>query len=584
MSFTVPVLVAAIDFGTTFSGYAFSFRHEFDQDPLKISACNWIAGNQSLISLKTPSVVLLKPDKTFHSFGYEAENKYATLAEDDEHEGWLYFRRFKMTLHKNKSLRRTTTIKDINGVEMPAMTIFTMAVKYLKDHLMKTLTSRVDNFTEDLIRWVLTVPAIWDEGAKQFMMEAAIDAGIDRKQLVLALEPEAASIYCNHVPVGVMSVNKGKTESYKFKPGTRYMVLDLGGGTADITVHEVQQNQDLREVHQATGGAWGGTKVDDAFYQFLAKLMGNDVLTTLKNESMDDYIGLFRDFETKKRTIKPDLEDKISITLPFRLLELFKEQTDETLAEALPQTRFAKKVTYNTKAAKLRVDPEIFKDFFRETLTGIIQHITEILNSFEGESVSKILLVGGFSESPMVLKAIKELFPDKKVIAPADPGLAVLKGAVLFGHTPSIISSRVCPFTIGFEVNTPFIEGKHRNDYKIKRKTDGTPMCQHIFEILVREGEEVPIGHKVENTYTPSEEDAIKGIGVYQSSSRNPTYTTEKSCTKLGAIKLRRPNGGWSEDALIHAVLVFGGTRFDVALTDDCLDETYRDSYDFLKN
>ncbi|XP_056013346.1 heat shock 70 kDa protein 12A-like isoform X2 [Ostrea edulis] len=586
MSFSTPVLVAAIDFGTTYSGYAFSFRHEFDKDPLKINACNWIAGSQALVSLKTPSVVLLKPNKTFHAFGYEAENKYASLAEDNEHEGWLYFKRFKMTLHQNKSLRRTTSIKDVNGNEMPAMTIFTMAIKYLKDHLMGTLKSRVAEFTEDLILWVLTVPAIWDEGAKQFMTEAAADvrifyiAGILTKQLLLALEPEAASIYCNHVPVEVMSYNKGRTGAYAFEPGTQYMVLDLGGGTADITVHEVQSNQKLREVHHATGGAWGGTKVDDAFYQFLAKLFGNDVLSTLKDENMDDYITLFRDFETKKRTIKPNLEDKVTITLPFRLLEIFKEQSEETLAEALPQTRYAKTVEF--KAGKLRVHPEIFKEFFNHTLQGIIQHITEIMQSFQGESVSKILLVGGFSESPMVLKAIRELFPNKKVIAPADPGLAVLKGAVLFGHTPSIISSRISLCTIGLEVNVQFIEGLHPNKYKIK-KPDGQTMCQHIFEALVQKGEDVPFGHKIENTYSPSEEDAVTGIGIYKSTSENPTYTTDKNCTKLGTIVLRRPNGGWSEDAQIHVVVEFGSTRFSVAMTDDCLDETYRDSYDFLR-
>lgn len=102
MSLSVPILVAAIDFGTTFSGYAFSFRHEFDKDPEKISTTNWVAGGQALVSLKTPSVVLLKPDRTFHSFGFEAENKYGDLAGDGEHAGWLYFKRFKMTLHGNK--------------------------------------------------------------------------------------------------------------------------------------------------------------------------------------------------------------------------------------------------------------------------------------------------------------------------------------------------------------------------------------------------------------------------------------------------------------------------------------------------
>ena len=102
MSSSDPILVAAIDFGTTFSGYAFSFRHDYLRDPLKISANNWIAEGQALVSLKTPTTILLKPDKSFHSFGYEAENKYSDLADDNKHEGWLYFRRFKMLLHKNK--------------------------------------------------------------------------------------------------------------------------------------------------------------------------------------------------------------------------------------------------------------------------------------------------------------------------------------------------------------------------------------------------------------------------------------------------------------------------------------------------
>ena len=29
-------IVAAIDFGTTFSGYAFSFKHEYDKDPTQV--------------------------------------------------------------------------------------------------------------------------------------------------------------------------------------------------------------------------------------------------------------------------------------------------------------------------------------------------------------------------------------------------------------------------------------------------------------------------------------------------------------------------------------------------------------------
>jgi hypothetical protein len=96
------LLVAAIDFGTTYSGYAFSFRHEFEQDPLKVCASSWTTGSRVSISLKTSSTILFKPNRQFDSFGFEAEDKYSDLALDDEHRDWYYFRRFKMMLYSSK--------------------------------------------------------------------------------------------------------------------------------------------------------------------------------------------------------------------------------------------------------------------------------------------------------------------------------------------------------------------------------------------------------------------------------------------------------------------------------------------------
>lgn len=104
------LVVAAIDFGTTYSGYAFQLRHDFEKDPTKVCTdTKWVAGTGTLMSLKTPTILLLKPDKTFEAFGYEAENRYMELAADGEHKDYYYFRRFKMLLHKTdvSNLRRS---------------------------------------------------------------------------------------------------------------------------------------------------------------------------------------------------------------------------------------------------------------------------------------------------------------------------------------------------------------------------------------------------------------------------------------------------------------------------------------------
>ena len=49
----------------------------------------------------------------------------------------------------------------------------------------------------------------------------------------------------------------------------------ITGGTVDITVHEVVDRDKLKELYWASGGAWGGTRVDKAFERFLGKLFGN---------------------------------------------------------------------------------------------------------------------------------------------------------------------------------------------------------------------------------------------------------------------------------------------------------------------
>lgn len=97
------LLVCAIDFGTTFSGYAFQLTADFLKEPTKNIHTNqvWNAGVAALMSLKTPTCLLLDKEKEFVAFGYDAETQYSDLALDDLHHDYLFFRRFKMLLHRN---------------------------------------------------------------------------------------------------------------------------------------------------------------------------------------------------------------------------------------------------------------------------------------------------------------------------------------------------------------------------------------------------------------------------------------------------------------------------------------------------
>ncbi len=91
-------VVAAIDFGTTYSGYAFSFTR--DQDSIHMMR-KWEGGDPGVSNQKTPTTLLLKPNGEFHSFGFGARDCYHDL-EELEARKWYYFEKFKMSLHSSQ--------------------------------------------------------------------------------------------------------------------------------------------------------------------------------------------------------------------------------------------------------------------------------------------------------------------------------------------------------------------------------------------------------------------------------------------------------------------------------------------------
>lgn len=109
------LLVAAIDFGTTYSGYAFSWKGEWRKVNLQTCVID------NFVSQKAPTTLLLNPDRTFNAFGHGAESTFKEMTEEhcsdsdsdsdtqEETEpkstNWreyYYFQRFKMLLHKDE--------------------------------------------------------------------------------------------------------------------------------------------------------------------------------------------------------------------------------------------------------------------------------------------------------------------------------------------------------------------------------------------------------------------------------------------------------------------------------------------------
>src|SRR6202023_1739928 len=109
---------------------------------------------------------------------------------------------------------------------------------------------------------VLTVPASFDEVARNLTVEAARQAGLEH---VTLLEEPQAAFYCwlgSHTA----------TEVAELEPGSRCVVIDVGGGTSDFSlIQAVEQQGELGFVRQAVGDhlLLGGDNMDLALAKFV---------------------------------------------------------------------------------------------------------------------------------------------------------------------------------------------------------------------------------------------------------------------------------------------------------------------------
>ena len=96
------LVVVGIDFGTTYSGYGYSFRDDYKKENSKIySNSDWKSGD-GLATTKTPTVILFDENGKFQSFGYEAQEAYTRLLEEQKADGHSYFKTYKMKLFQDE--------------------------------------------------------------------------------------------------------------------------------------------------------------------------------------------------------------------------------------------------------------------------------------------------------------------------------------------------------------------------------------------------------------------------------------------------------------------------------------------------
>jgi len=274
--------------------------------------------------------------------------------------------------------------------------------------VLKKLKADVErSLGEPVTRAVITVPAYFNDAQRNATKEAGRLAGLDVARIVN--EPTAAAL-----AYGLE----------RLKEKSKIAVYDLGGGTFDISILEL--NEGVFQVLATNGNTrLGGDDIDAALTDELARRLAAELKT-----NVDKALLARLHEEAENAKIRLSTENETRVEIPFAL----GEKSFSTTITREQLEILARPIVQKTRGHSLR------------SLSDA---------KLKAAELDDVILVGGQTRMPMVRALVKEIF-GREPNTNANPDEAVALGAtiqagILEGGVQNMVLLDVTPLSLGIE-------------------------------------------------------------------------------------------------------------------------------------
>jgi molecular chaperone DnaK len=267
---------------------------------------------------------------------------------------------------------------------------------------------------EKVTQAVITVPAYFNDAQRQATKDAGKIAGLEVLRIIN--EPTAAAL--------AYGLDKEK------KDGKTVAVYDLGGGTFDVSILEIDDG--VFEVKATNGDTFlGGEDFDKRIIDFLADEFKREQGIDLRN----DKLALQR---------LKEAAEKAKIELSNSL------QTDVNLPFITADASGPKHMNIKLTRAKLE---GLVDDLIQKTIEPCRAALKDA--GLSAKDIDEVILVGGMTRMPKVIDVVKNFFgrePHKGVNPDEVVAMgAAIQGAVLKGDVKDVLLLDVTPLSLGIE-------------------------------------------------------------------------------------------------------------------------------------
>lgn len=238
--------------------------------------------------------------------------------------------------------------------------------------------------------------------------------GDEQRRLVKKIFTERLSITddCCSVVVEPTAAIMGLEDKMVKNPTA---VFDYGGGTLDISIATITKNNSVEDfdIMSHEDKVTGGTDIDKAIYEHLVQMI-NDEDVEVESGSEDDLSSL---------------KEYITGNVGKNQLMKFAEELKINMGMD-PKIFTAKRVKYS-----FNIDEKDIEEWITHLIDEAVESMVNANEDFKkkhNSSIGSIVLVGGTSQIPLVMKKMKEKFPDVVVTLHPQPLFAVASGAALY--------------------------------------------------------------------------------------------------------------------------------------------------------
>jgi len=259
---------------------------------------------------------------------------------------------------------------------------------------------------------VVTVPAYFNDSQRQATKDAGQIAGLNVLRVIN--EPTAAAL----------AYGMDKAEDKVIA------VFDLGGGTFDVSILEIQKG--VFEVKSTNGNTFlGGEDFDNALL--------NHLVSEFKKEQ---GIDLGKDAMALQRVREAAEKAKVELSS--------SAQTDINLPYLTMDASGPKHMNMKLSRAKFE---QIVGDLIKKTVEPCMKAMKDA--EVSKSDIGEVILVGGMSRMPKVQDTCKEVFgraPSKSVNPDEAVAMgAAIQGGVLAGDVTDVLLLDVTPLSLGIE-------------------------------------------------------------------------------------------------------------------------------------